>query len=190
MRSARAPVTEGFSYPYDTAWRQVREPHAEVEQVMAFAAGAALCLATFVLWLLLAPLKPVSLGYTTVLVALLIVAVLHELVHAIAFSWPDGRRLRVELVWRRYVPKIRYDGAISRRHYIAMLVAPYLAISIAPIAVAMLLRLSSGDVMLISLLNALFSGADLVALSLVRNQVPTRATVRTQGDTLLWKPAR
>jgi hypothetical protein len=188
MRSARAPITDAFFYPYDTAWRQVHEPGEDVSQIFSLVAGATLCVGTLVLWLLLAPVKAMSVGYFALLVALLLVVVLHELTHVVAFTCRGHRALRVDLVWRRHRPQLRYDGALSRTHYLVVLAAPFFVISLAPIAVCVLMHAGYGDLVLISLVNALFSGADLVAIVHVRASVPARAIVRRQGETLLWKP--
>jgi hypothetical protein len=188
MRSSRAPVTDAFHYLYDAGWREVREPDAGATLVFGLVAGATLCITTFVLWLVLVPFKPIRVDYVTLVVALVVVLVLHELTHGVVFTWHSPRTRRVEIVWRRHHPHIRYEGATSRLHYLAVLAMPFFAISLAPIAAAMLLGIGPGDLVLVSLVNALFCGADLVAFVLVREQVPAGATVRRQGDYLLWKP--
>ena len=186
MRSARVPATAGFFCPHDDGWKHLPEPHAA--QIGVLAAGAMLCVTTLVLWLLLAPFKPIPLDFVPLLLALSIAVVLHEITRAAVFTWGNPAARRVEIVWRRYVPHLRYEGAVSRARYLAMLTAPFLAISLAPIAAAVLLRIGSGDLVLIALVNAFISGADLVAFLIVREQVPAHAVVRRQGDYLLWKP--
>jgi hypothetical protein len=187
MRSARAPVTEGFTYAYDPAWRQVREPGADVAQVFALVAGAGLAVATMVLWLVLVPFNPIRIDYAALLVALLLVLVLHETVHAVAFSSGSRRDRRVEIAVRKYRPQLRYHGTLSRTHYLAVLLAPYAAISLGTIGLSAMYGWGSGDLALISLVNALVSGGDLVAALLVWEQVPGGAIVRRQGDAVIWK---
>lgn len=186
MRSVRAPVTEGFTYPYDAAWRQVREPGGDVAQVFALVAGTTLAVSTLVLWLAFVPFKPIRIDYASLLVALLIVIVLHELAHAIVFS-SGSRERRVEVTWRKYRPGLRYHGTLTRTRYLAVLLAPFAAISLGGVLAASVLSLSMGDLVLLSMVNALFSGADLVAALLVWEQIPAGAIVRRQGDAVLWK---
>lgn len=188
MRSARAPITEGFSYPYDSAWRQVREPAGDVVQVFSLVAGAALAVATLVLWLVLVPFQPIRIDYATLLVALLIVVVVHELAHAIVFSFGSKRERRVEVQWRKHRPVLRYDGWLTRTHYLCVLLMPFAAISLGAVLACFALGIDSGDLVLLSMVNALFSGADLVAAFLVWEQIPAHAIVRRQGDAVLWKP--
>ena len=188
MRLAREPAVESLFYPYDSEWRQVSEPDGDVAQVCALAAGAILCLAALVCWLLFAPFRPVRVDYVTIAAALAIVVVVHELTHAVAFTCGRRRSLRVELHWRKYTPQLRYQGAVSRTHYVVVLAAPFVVVSLGAVAFSALLSIGSGDLVLISLLNALVSGADLVAATLVLGQVPAEALVRRHGDLVLWKP--
>ena len=187
MKSVRAPTTEGFNYPYDAAWRQVREPADDVAQIFSLVAGAALAVATLVLWLVFVPFQPIRVDYATLLVALFVVVVVHELAHAIVFASGSKRERRVEVVWRKHRLLLRYHGALTRMHYLFVLLTPFAAISLGLVFAASVLHLSSGDLVLLSLVNAVFSGADLVAALLVWEQVPAGAIVRRQGDAVLWK---
>ena len=78
---------------------------------------------------------------------------------------------------------------MSRAHYIAVLVAPLLAVSLVPVVVSLALSLHSGDLVLISLLNALVSGGDAIAAAFVLLQVPANAIVQRRGECVIWRPA-
>ena len=188
MRFAREPVVASVPYAYDLAWNQVREPEQGAQRVLSLVAGATLCIATLVAWLVVAPFKPMRIGYSTLVSAAIIVAVLHELVHAIAFMAKRGSDLRVSLLCRKWRPSMRYEGALARDHYIVVLAAPLLVLSLLPIAVSYVAALHRGEIVLISMLNALSCGGDLVAALLVLAQVPPGTLVRRQGDLVLWKP--
>ena len=187
MRFAREPVLASAPYAYDSAWNQVREPDSGLLQILALVTGATLCVAVLVGWILLAPFKPVRIDYATFAVAALLVVVLHEFTHAVVFTMKRGD-LRVGCALRKGRLSMRYEGAVSRNHYVLVLTAPLLAVSLLPVAVALLVRIDSGDVVLISMLNALTSGSDVIAAMLVLVQVPAGALIRRQGDTVLWKP--
>jgi hypothetical protein len=187
MRFAREPVVASAPYAYDLAWNQVREPDEGVHRILSLVAGATLCIATLVLWLVVAPFKPVRIGYSTLIVAAFIVAIVHELAHAIAFTARRGSDVRVGLLWRRWRLSMRYDGALSRRHYLVVLAAPLVVVSLLPVAVSYFAALHSGDIVLISMLNALSCGSDFVAALLMLVQVPAGTLVRRQGDVVLWK---
>ena len=187
MHFAREPVVGSSPYPYDVAWRQVHEIGADVGTVLSLMAGAVLCMATLVTWILAVPFNPIRIDYTTLLVAAVMVLAFHELAHAVTFTWGRQRGLRVECVWQKYRPHLRYHGAVSRARYIAVLLAPIVAVSIAPIVMSTVLSLRSGDLVLISLLNALVSGGDLLAAGLVLLQVPANAVVQRRGECVIWR---
>ena len=189
MQTAREPIVGSSPYPYDFAWRQVHELDGGAGFVVTIVAGAMLCMATLVLWLVSVPFNPVRVDYQTLLVATALVLFFHELAHAVAFSCGRARGLRIECAWQKYRPHLRYQGAVSRTHYLAVLAAPIVAVSLMPIAISLLLSLRSGDVVLVSLLNALVSGGDAVAAALVFLQVPGHAFVQRRGELVIWKPA-
>lgn len=187
MRFARELQHDAVPYAYDRAWNQLREPEGDVAQVFALVAGATLCVAVLVSWLLFAPFKPIRIDYVTFAVAIVIVLFLHELAHALAFTLRRGHSLRVECEWRRRRLQFRYEGMVSRNHYVAVLAAPLAAVSFIPVAASAIATSGSGDLVLISMLNALVSGGDVVAALMVVLQVPAGALVRRQGDVVLWK---
>jgi len=187
MQFVRDPLVGSSPYPYDVAWRQVHEIGAEVGVVLSLVAGAVLCMATLVLWIIAVPFHPVRIDYTTLAIATAMVLVFHELSHAVMFTCGRVRGLRVECVWQKYRPHLRYHGAVSRSRYIAVLVAPLVAVSIVPIVVSVVLSLHSGDLVLISLLNALVSGGDAIAAALVLLQVPANGIVQRRGECVIWR---
>ena len=187
MQFVREPLVGSSPYPYDVAWRQVHEIGADVGTVLALVTGAVLCMATFVLWIVAVPFNPIRVDYATLMVATAMVLAFHELAHAMTFTCGRARGLRVECVWQKYRPHLRYHGAVSRSRYIAVLVAPIVAVSIAPIVASAMLSLHSGDLVLISLLNALVSGGDVLAAGLVLLQVPANAVVQRRGECVIWR---
>ena len=189
MQFAREPLVGSSPYPYDVAWRQVHEIGADVGLVLSLVAGGVLCMTTFILWIVSVPFSPVRVDYATLLLATAMVLFFHEFAHAAMFTCGRSRGLRVECAWQKYRPHLRYHGAVSRSRYIAVLLAPLVAVSIVPIVASVVLSIHSGDLVLISLLNALVSGGDVIAAGLVLLQVPANAVVQRRGDCVIWKAA-
>lgn len=187
MQFAREPLVGSSPYPYDVAWRQVHELDGEVGLVISLVAGAVLCMATFAVWVLAVPFHAIRIDYATLLVATAMVLFFHELAHAMTFTCGRARGLRVECVWQKSRPHLRYHGAVSRGRYIAVLFAPLVVVSIVPIAASVVLSLHSGDLVLISLLNALASGGDAIGAALVLLQVPANAVVQRRGECVIWR---
>jgi hypothetical protein len=187
MQIVREPLVGSSPYPYDAAWRQVHDIAADVGQVFSVIAGAVLCIAAFALWILAVPFHPVRIDYATLIIAAAIVLFFHELAHAATFTWGRDRGRRVEVVWQKYRPHLRYHGAVSRARYIAVLLAPLFAITLLPVVASVALSLRSGDLVVISLMNALVSGGDILAAALVLLQVPANGIVQRRGDCVIWK---
>lgn len=187
MQFAREPLVGSSPYPYDVAWRQVHDIAADVGQVFAIVVGAVLCIAAFALWIVAVPFHPVRIDYATLLIAAAMVLFFHELAHAATFTWGRDRGRRVEVVLQKYRPHLRYHGAVSRSRYIAVLLAPLVAITLLPILASIALSLRSGDLVVISLLNALVSGGDVLAAALVLLQVPANGIVQRRGDCVIWR---
>ena len=189
MQTVRGPLVGSSPYPYDFTWRRVHELDGSIGLVINLVAGTMLCMATLVLWLVLVPFKPVRIDYATLLVATAFVLFFHEFAHAMAFSCGRARGLRIECAWQRYRPNLRYHGAVSRTHYLVVLAAPIVIVSLVPIVLSFALSLRSGYLVLISLLNALVSGGDAIAAALVLLQVPEHSYIERRGESVIWKPA-
>jgi hypothetical protein len=190
MQFAREPLVGSSPYPYDLAWRQVHDIAADMGQVFSIVVGAVLCIAAFTLWIVAVPFHPVRIDYASLIVATTIVVFFHELAHAATFTWGRDRGRRVECAFQKYRPHLRYHGAVSRSRYIAVLLAPLVALTLLPIVASVALSLHSGDLVVISLLNALVSGGDVLAAALVLLQVPANGIVQRRGDCVIWKAAR
>jgi hypothetical protein len=65
-----------------------------------------------------------------------------------------------------------------------------MAITLMPIVASVALSLHSGDLVVVSVLNALVSGGDVLAAALVLLQVPANGIVQRRGDCVIWKSAR
>ncbi|MFO1311059.1 MAG: DUF3267 domain-containing protein [Burkholderiales bacterium] len=188
MKVAPEPLA-GPIDPYDAAWRQVQDLHSGVAQAVALVVGATLCATTFVLWVRLVPFHPVRTGYGTLLIAAAIVIFMHELAHIVAFVAGRPRGADIEIVWRHRRPSLQYRGAVSRTRYLVVLAAPLVAVSFFPILASVALSLRSGDLVLVSMLNALVSGTDAVAAAVVLLQVPPGAFLQRRGPCVIWRPA-
>jgi hypothetical protein len=67
-----------------------------------------------------------------------------------------------------------------------MLGMPLLVLSVLPIVACAALGLAQHDVVVLSLLNALVSGQDVLTMILVLAQVPAHGLVRQRRDATVW----
>ena len=116
---------------------------------------------------------------------------LHELTHAASYpSSSAAGRLTIGVWPSRLLFCTGYDGEVSRARYVGVLAMPLLAVSFGPVALCAVLGIESANLALISLLNALASGGDLLAIILVLAQVPEGAVIRQLGWRTVWRPGR
>ncbi|MCL6599253.1 MAG: DUF3267 domain-containing protein [Alicyclobacillus macrosporangiidus] len=123
------------------------------------------------------------------LLALVAIIPVHEFLHAVMFParlssnhvmcgfWPEA-----------FVFYAHYDGVVTRCRFICVLLAPFLAISVFPLA---LLKLFGVDdqafVLTCAFVNAFGSAGDVLGVLLILFQVPRKAKLRNQGFRTYWK---
>ena len=121
---------------------------------------------------------------------------IHELVHAL---YCPGWGLSADTVMGVWLPKgflyVHYEGSMSRNRFLAVLIAPYIVLSLLPLALIVMFRLTSwtpGTIVglgWLSLLGSLLAGGDLVSVvSLLSSKIPSTALIRNNGEKSYWKP--
>ncbi len=212
------PEDQSFN-PEAEGWVALREGNLGAVHLMALPASVGL----FLLWLLLAFFtfpadlltpKATQLSDTVVRIqfpvyetatwpllavlgAILILFIpVHELLHAICCP---GWGLSSKTVFGAWPSRgffyIHHDGPMRRNRFLLVLGAPYLALSLLPLALMAILRVTgwTAEVMIslawLSLLGSLFAGGDLVSAGSLLAQIPSTAMVRNKGRISYWKPA-
>jgi hypothetical protein len=131
-----------------------------------------------------------------VLVVLATFIPLHELFHLLGQpGWGMSSR-SVLAVWPAKLRfGVYYEGCMSRRRWLGMRLAPFIVLSLLPACVVALLQLHpwTPDIevglQVMMLLNALGSGADIIATVVVLRQVPTTAQMCFESGRAYWRPA-
>lgn len=167
------------------AWRPIVSPETDLALAVGLPAGASAAIAVWVGWVLLTPLAHFELDYPLLLLTAGALPVLHEGIHALAM--PHARALTLECDLRRLVLRVGHKGTLSRTRYVAVLLAPFVALSLLPVAGAACFATAPAPLVVISLGNALVCGADLLAAGLALAQVPGNALVRAPGEHASWQ---
>jgi hypothetical protein len=119
-------------------------------------------------------------------VALLVV---HEGIHLLAHPGNGRSRDSIVGVWpSRAVFYAHYDGEISRNRFILMVALPFLALSVAPVALFWAVGTVYLWLVFVVLLNGIASCFDLLVIAICLAQVPARAVLRNRGWDTYWKP--
>lgn len=189
--------------PKDEPWRPIREPGPILVQILALPVALVTLFFLFLLW----GLVPVSnvrgeiVGISGLLGALgvgLAVIAFHELLHALVMPggwWSD--RVLIGFWPQRLLFYAHYDGVMSRNRFLAVLLAPFLVLSLGPIGLAWSMT-AGGSIsswfltvsFAVSLFNGLASCGDLLGVMLIGAQVPRKALVRNRGWHTFWRPRR
>ncbi len=169
-------------------WRRLRG--VDPDLVLIFQIQISLILATVVLlfWLHAFPEVSFKLDLVTFMAVCVAAAFLHETAHAAAFPRESAEAATIFSFWpSRLALCAHWSGEWSRRRYVAMLAMPIVLVSFGPIAAFAAIGDVPNVVASISLLNALVSGGDVLAIVLVLWQVPAEAMIRADGERTFWR---
>ena len=184
----------------DNSWRPLREPGPRVMQLCAFPFGIVAGYAVFKGWQFVLDGLPAPFFRDHPLAVMLalslafpVLIVVHEMIHAWVHPHFGRTAESVVGVWpSRLVFYAAFTGAHSRDRFIAILGAPFLCITLLPLAVGALCghQLPAAVLYLaayVSVLNALCACGDLFAIAMLFAQVPRTAETRNQGWRTYWR---
>lgn len=186
----------------DESWTPLREPTPWLMQLCALPIGLVVAFAVGYGWsFILHDLPPLRLAGRGAVVALIsfllsfpLLIVVHEFIHAWVhphFGRTDDSALGF---WpSRLVFYAGYLGELSRERFIAILIAPFIVISLLPLALFPFFASAAGTfatalVAFISTFNALCACGDLFGIALLLWQVPRGSITRNLGWNTFWKP--
>ncbi|MDQ7029945.1 MAG: DUF3267 domain-containing protein [Ardenticatenia bacterium] len=201
MRFHVGPVPEEPDVQPEKPWSPIREPSPGLFQIVAIPVAVLVAFVLARIWwsLPISDIRVVIVSPREAVAALVVglaVVGLHELLHALIM--PGGwRSPKVILgIWpQRLMFYAHYSGVMSRDRFLAIMVAPFLLLSLGPIlliwGIATVDSISSWALTVafaISLFNGAASCGDLLGALLVSIQVPRGALVRNVGWRTYWRP--
>ena len=185
LRRGAPPVDEDFD-PEAEGWSAIREPGPLLLQVLAIPL-LVLCVGAVAAafhWLSPIDLDDMMerLGGLGLLLAIVAIIVVHELIHALAHPGNGRSERTVVGVWpSRGLAYAHWIGELSRDRFLWVFVAPSLALTVAPLVVAVACQLDWWPLAAVSLINAALAAGDAVGVLLVATQIPREAMVRNKG---------
>lgn len=186
--SLRIPSEDSFG------WRPMKEPKPESFALYSAPISAALAVLWWTCWSALVP----ELKIRTELTALLLswtfagtvaaVVFIHEFVH-LAFHPQFGiSNYSVVGLWPRHLLfYAQYMGVMSRNRYVAILLAPFILLSVAPLLFHFVIPVNA-HVAIFSFVNALFAAGDILGACILIVRVPSKANVVHSGWYTYWRP--
>ncbi|WP_448576211.1 DUF3267 domain-containing protein [Thermomicrobium sp.] len=174
-------------------WRTLREPTRTSIVVLLSVPLGLLAASLFALPLLLrSPDRTLTVPLSGLpsLLALLLLVPLHELLHALPLPGSLRSPQLVLGFWpRTLLAYVHYHGELTRARFLVVALSPLVTVSLLAQAGSLLLPTLDPFWLTLGLLNALGSGADLLAAALVLAQVPRDARLRNHGWRTHWRPA-
>ncbi len=178
----KVPADPEFD-PDVQGWTSLKEPNPWLAQLFALPViGIALVLLAM-LWLTITPIRisDFSIGFLDILYILVIIAP-HELIHLVCHPHYGTSSKSILGFWpATQLFYAHYDGAMSKQRFLGILAAPFIVLSLLPLAVCSGFRFNSTVLLKISLVNCLCGAVDLLGIVMIWWQVPSRAVTRNKG---------
>jgi len=128
----------------------------------------------------------VPLALLVVFFAMLIIV--HELCHAFCTPHFGLSKDTVIGAWpKKLLFYAGYMQEMSRTRFLVMSAAPFLILSLLPLIVSVLFQASHVFWSILSTVNALLCGGDLIILYLILTQLPANSVIRNQGWNSWWR---
>lgn len=130
-----------------------------------------------------------------VLTILILFIPTHEIIHALCCPQLGLSAKTVFGLWfQKGFFYVHHEGPMSRNHLLLVLVAPYIVLSLLPLAAIGVFKVLDWTPELLislawlSLLGSIFAGGDFVSIGLLLSHIPSAAIVRNKGRRSYWKP--
>jgi len=186
----RIPENAAF-LPGRDEWRPIKEPSPWMAQLLALPVAIITAIVLVVAWNLIVPTQDLS---TPVDISLLVwiigVAVVHETIHAM---FHPGLGISFNTVLGFWPSKLvfyaHYDNVLSRNRFVAILMAPFVILSLMPLLGGLLAGTAPFYIIFVSVFNGLLSCVDILGVLLIVVMVPKSAFVRNKGWKTFYKMA-
>ncbi|WP_395719162.1 DUF3267 domain-containing protein [Prosthecobacter sp.] len=190
MRFHFGPIPETPDFVPEPPWRAMKEPTPWLMQLLAVPVAVLSGVLIGALWFWLTPLKELSraplfgLWFLTAFVWLIPV---HEAVHALVHP---GRGLSdrtcIGLWLSRGLFYAHCHGPMSRNRFIAILIAPFVVLSVMPLIGCAIVGITHPLPVTGSIVNAFLACGDLLGVLLIVSQIPREATIQNQSWRTYW----
>jgi len=189
------PLPESPEFTPDESWILVHEPSLPGFQVRAIPIAVVTTVSLAVLWIIFTPIwhdmgaLTFPLPILKFIACLLGVLVVHELIHASVHPKIGISENTVIGFWpsRMFIYTV-YAGELTKNRCLAILIMPFVMISVVPLVFATITQTTSFWVAYISILNGLLACGDLLAAIMTMRLFPNGAIIRTKGWLTFWKP--
>jgi hypothetical protein len=190
MRFIRGAIPEAADFaPHTGGWRPLREPSPWLAQLLSLPLGLAIVLAVMFAWLSIAEFSaPNGWSLLVSILLLLLLIPVHEAIHIALHPGHGTCASTIVGFWpKKLLFYAHYDDELARNRFIAILVAPFLVLTVAPVMVCVILAVTPFSLVSLTVVNGCASCMDLFGVLLVLAQIPSGAIVRNKGWRTYWR---
>ena len=166
-------------------WKAIKEPSPLVAQLIGIPVALIAIILLIFAWYFFASVRnfKIDINYGLVL-WIIVITFIHEIIHA-AFHPGYGISSNTILgFWpAKMVFYAHYHSIMNKCRFMAILISPFIFLSIVPLIYCSIFQFSSTEICMISLLNALLACVDILGFFLIWFSVPPGALVQNKG----WK---
>jgi len=174
----------------ETGWIPIKEPSPWIAQLLAFPIGVAAAWILVLLWAQTGTKPRLGNHVFWWVVLIIVVFIVHEIIHAIFHPRAGTSSKTIIGFWpSRVLLYAVYDDVLSRERCIVTSVAPFVIISLVPLAGAFIAGGVPGQLAFVSIFNCIVSGMDILEAGLIMFTVPRNARVRNKGCKTYYKIA-
>jgi len=184
FKFGKIPENSNFN-PQSEGWTAIKEPSLWIAQLISLPIGLITAAVLGIFWYTLTPLRFTATGTGLFFLAWIAgIIVLHELIHAV-FHPGFGTTSNTYLgFWpSRLLFYAHYNSVLSRQRFMAILITPFVFISIAPLLFCALFQYSSTTLFATSVFNSLLACVDILGFNLIYFGVPSGSRVQNKE----WK---
>ncbi len=194
MQFGTGEIQASSNFEINSEWTIVLKPEIKRWQLFAFPIAIINVITIALMWILFTPAGdhldsiPFPLPIPGFLVSLILVLIVHEFVHTLAHPGSGFYKESVVGFWPQKVLLYAiFNGELSRKRFILVLLMPFVMLSIIPIVISFL-----GDsyffwLAYMTILNAFVSSGDILEVITILRQVPKNARIRRNGWNYYWK---
>jgi len=193
MRFHLGAIPETPDFSPDDSWRALREPTPWGMQLLALPVGLTVAAVLVLCWFRFTPTAPPSviidrISLAAFIFSFAVIVVGHELIHVAVHPMAGRSSQSILGFWPvKLLFYAHYEGQLTRNRFVAILLMPFMVISVVPFFIAAITQVSCDWAFYVSCFNALLACGDILGVGLVLSQVPNTAVIRNQGWKSYWQ---
>ncbi len=181
LRFGKIPENVTFEPEHD-GWMPMKEPSPWLAQLLALPIAAATAVALAMLWSMLNVRWPDEINRFWLIAWIIGLVIVHEVIHGIVHPSAGTTSNTVFGFWpSKLMFYAHYDNVLTRNRFIAILLGPFIFLSLTPIIGASVVGAAPFHLAFVSVFNSLLSCVDILGAILLMTMVPKRARVRNKG---------